>query len=294
MTATDRRRRTYGELPNYPEGSFFRNRAELHAAGVHLPLMAGISGSASEAADSIILSGGYEDDEDHGDVIVYTGQGGNDPATKKQVYDQTLVRGNLALVRNWMEGVPVRVVRGARHDSPHSPAVGYSYDGLYRVEDCWHDVGRSGFRIWRFRLRKIGQESSRLAFRVREEKDRYGTEMPERSHVSISRIIRTTAVAAKIKQMHDCVCQVCGTRLETPAGPYAEAAHIRPLGTPHNGPDTLDNLLCLCPNDHLLFDMGALTVEDDLTITGTRRKLRTVPGHEINAAYLRYHREHYG
>ena len=33
-----------------------------------------------------------------------------------------------------------------------------------------------------------------------------------------------------------------------------EAAHIRPLGAPHNGPDTLDNTLCLCPNHHVPFD----------------------------------------
>jgi hypothetical protein len=26
----------------------------------------------------------------------------------------------------------------------------------------------------------------------------------------------------------------------TPAGPYAEAAHIRAMGVPHNGPDVLD------------------------------------------------------
>jgi hypothetical protein len=33
-----------------------------------------------------------------------------------------------------------------------------------------------------------------------------------------------------------------------------EAAHIRPLGAPHNGPDTWDNTLCLCPNHHVPFD----------------------------------------
>ncbi len=38
--------------------------------------MAGISGSESEGADSIVLSGGYEDDEDLGDEIVYAGHGG--------------------------------------------------------------------------------------------------------------------------------------------------------------------------------------------------------------------------
>jgi hypothetical protein len=32
-------------------------------------------------AESIVVSGGYEDDEDHGDTIIYTGHGGNDPQT---------------------------------------------------------------------------------------------------------------------------------------------------------------------------------------------------------------------
>lgn len=285
--------RIYGEIPGFRKGSFFKDRAELHSSGVHRPLMAGISGSASEAADSIVLSGGYEDDQDYGDVIVYTGQGGNNPTNKKQVYDQELVRGNLALVLNMMEGLPVRVVRGAKHDSPHSPKVGYSYDGLYRVEDYWHDIGRSGFRIWRFRMVKIGSLVSPLARVIREEHQGYNVQ-PERKQVSVARIIRNTVVATKVKQLHDFICQVCGLRLETPGGPYAEAAHIRPLGAPHNGPDTADNILCLCPNDHLLFDMGAITIDDDLRVIGTQSRLRTVTGHQINMEHIRYHREHYG
>ncbi len=69
----------FGHILGYPLGSWFENRAELADAGVHRHRQAGISGSASEGADSIVLSGGYEDDEDHGDVIVYTGYGGRDP-----------------------------------------------------------------------------------------------------------------------------------------------------------------------------------------------------------------------
>lgn len=39
-------------------------------------------------ADAIVVSGGYEDDNDDGDEIIYTGQGGNDPDSGKQVADQ--------------------------------------------------------------------------------------------------------------------------------------------------------------------------------------------------------------
>ena len=79
----------------------------------------------------------------------------------------------------------------------------------------------------------------------------------------------------------------------TPAGPYAEAAHIQPLGKPHNGPDVPENILCLCPNDHLLFDMGALTIDDDFVVQERGTSLRIVKGHAVGVRYVRYHRAHY-
>jgi predicted restriction endonuclease len=66
-------------------------------------------------------------------------------------------------------------------------------------------------------------------------------------------------VERAIKRLYDNTCQICRTRLVTASGPYSEGAHIRPLGIPHNGPDTLENILCLCPNCHALFDGHALT-----------------------------------
>ena len=84
-----REKRVYGDIPGYPPNTVFINRAELSSVGVHRPTMAGICGGGTEPAESIVLSGGYEDDEDFGNVIIYTGHGGNDPQTKKQVYDQT-------------------------------------------------------------------------------------------------------------------------------------------------------------------------------------------------------------
>jgi putative restriction endonuclease len=286
----------FGEVPGVAEGTVFANRAASSLAGVHRPLMAGICGNPHEGAESIVLSGGYEDDEDRGDVIVYTGHGGNDPGTGKQVADQALARGNLALVRSMVDGLPVRVVRGSRHASPLAPPFGYSYDGLFFVETYWAEVGKSGHRIWRFRLRKAGSDapiSDIRGGRVAEEQEGYDAGPAPRQSVTVSRIIRNTPVANAVKRMHDHACQVCGLRLETPAGPYAEAAHIRPLGQPHNGPDTADNILCLCPNHHLLFDTGALTIADDLTVIETGKPLRQVPGHNIHLEHVRYHRALY-
>ena len=133
----------------------FETRADLSHAGVHKPRIAGICGSEREAAESIVLSGGYEDDEDHGDEIVYTGYGGRDAETGKQITHQMLTKGNLALAYNKLTGLPVRVIRGSQLQSPHAPPVGYRYDGLYHMVEYWCERGKSGWDVWRFRLRKV-------------------------------------------------------------------------------------------------------------------------------------------
>jgi putative restriction endonuclease len=147
--------RTFGHIPGYPEGSCFGSRVELSQTGLHRPLIAGISGSGRLGANSVVLAGGYEDTEDFGAEILYTGHGGRDPETGRQVAHQTLTRGNLALACNVHSGVPVRVLRGARQHSPYAPVAGYRYDGLYRVVGYWRAVGKAGFSIWRFRLVKL-------------------------------------------------------------------------------------------------------------------------------------------
>ena len=85
--------------------------------------------------------------------------------------------------------------------------------------------------------------------------------------------------------------------MEGPAGPYAEGAHIKPLGRPHNGPDSEDNVLCLCPNCHVLFDIGAITIGLDLEVVSgraeSRNRLQTVVGHDVSKEYLAYHRDIY-
>lgn len=147
--------RVFGHVPGYPPGSLFASRAELFEAGVHRHRRAGIAGSRREGAESVVLSGGYEDDEDLGDVVFYTGFGGRDRRTGKQVADQPFSSWNRALAYSQHNGLPVRLIRGASHDSPHAPPTGYSYDGLYAVEDHWQETGEAGFRVWRFKLAKI-------------------------------------------------------------------------------------------------------------------------------------------
>lgn len=256
----------FGHTPGYPVGSYFENRAELAQAGVHRHRQAGISGSASKGADSIVLSGGYEDDQEFGDLIIYTRYGGRDSATGRQVSDQPFNMWNRALAYGGLNGLLVRVIRGGDHNSPYSPKKGYRYDGLYLVEDYWHERGRAGFLVWRYSLVK---PSDQLDHRESDQQSGIeGSAAPSearRRETTVLRIVRDTRQARRIKELYDYRCQKCGTHLEGLAGPYAEAAHIRPLGAPHNGPDTSDNILCLCPNHHVLFDHGGVVVGENLS-----------------------------
>lgn len=282
--------RTYGGIPGYPPGSLFANRTELAKAGVHRATQGGICGGA-DGAESIVVSGGYIDDEDYGSEIVYTGQGGNDPNTKRQIADQELTRGNLGLARSKLDGNPVRVIRGANGDAKYSPPTGYRYDGLFRVVDYWTAIGKDGYRIWRFRLVELESADPPPATVPADP----GT-AAARIQSTIQRLVRNTAVASHVKRLHDYQCQVCGVQLRTPAGPYAEAAHIRPLGKPHNGPDVASNILCLCPNHHVLLDTGAIFIDPDHVVRNTESgeplgKLRSAAKHAIDEAQITYHRE---
>jgi putative restriction endonuclease len=106
-------------------------------------------------------------------------------------------------------------------------------------------------------------------------------------------------MARRVKEMYDHTCQVCGVRLVLPGcRAYAEGAHIRPLGKPHDGPDTADNVLCLCPNDHFLFDHGARYLTDALEVgsdaTNVKTPLVLVAGHKLDSDVIRYHRSLFG
>lgn len=286
-------KRHFGEIAGYGPGTEFKNRQHLHEAGVHKPTQAGISGSAKEGADSIVLSGGYEDDEDLGDVIIYTGEGGRNESTQHQEEDQQLKRKNLALAKSCLESLPVRLIRGGKHKSPYySPSQGYRYryEGLYFVEDYWREKGKDNYYVWRFRLRK--------AHIIEQNNDASISESihePKRRLCTQQKIVRNPQIAQEVKEIYHHKCQVCGLAIKIRSGLYAEAAHIKPLGRPHNGPDRLANLLCLCPNHHVMFDNGVFCIQDDFTLKGDGMdgKLRINRKHKILLEFIRYHRDYY-
>src|SRR5262249_36124040 len=68
------------------------------------------------------------------------------------------------------------------------------------------------------------------------------------------------------------------------------------LGTPHDGPDHPSNVLCLCPNHHVMFDLGGFVIREDLSLINpaTGELLGTLfvhSDHHIDSAHLKYHRD---
>ena len=190
--------RIFGDVPGYSEGTYFTSRHEASRAGIHRPTQAGISGTATEGADSIVVSGGYEDDRDLGTEITYVGHGGRDPETGEQVADQELTTLNRALIYSCDNDLPVRVLRGANPHSQFAPKVGYRYDGLYRVEGYEQRKGKSEHLIWCFQLKKVDPSTApwkvtppaHIAAKVA--KQTQGT----KRHRQITPVVRPSAIGA--------------------------------------------------------------------------------------------------
>ncbi|KAM6226489.1 E3 ubiquitin-protein ligase UHRF2 isoform 3-T3 [Spheniscus humboldti] len=144
-------------------------------AGVHRPHVGGIHGRSNDGAYSLVLAGGFEDEVDRGDEFTYTGSGGRDLSGNKRIgehsFDQTLTHMNRALAlncdaplddkngaesKNWRAGKPVRVVRSSkgRRISKYAPEEGNRYDGIYKVVKYWPEIGKCGFLVWRYLLRR--------------------------------------------------------------------------------------------------------------------------------------------
>lgn len=96
------------------------------------------------------------------------------------------------------------------------------------------------------------------------------------------RILRDTALSRRIKTINNFKCQICNLALKIGNDrPYAEAHHIKPLGVPRNGPDEGGNIICVCPNCHVLLDYGAIKLNSV--------ELNSTSEHEISTEYIDYH-----
>lgn len=153
-----------GAVPGVEVGDEFQYRVELAIVGIHRLYQAGIDYMKKGdkiVAISIVASGGYADELDNSDVLIYSGQGGLS-GKDKQPEDQKLERGNLALKNSISVKNHVRVIRGSKEikasesaDARAKTVMTYVYDGVYTVDRFWQEEGAHGKLVFKFELRRL-------------------------------------------------------------------------------------------------------------------------------------------
>ncbi len=221
----------FGHIDGISVGQIFDSRKEVASAGLHAPLMSGIWGT-QEGAYSIVLSGGYEDDIDDLNYILYTGQGGKNLPGGKQVENQEFTKGNRGLQLSCQYKLPVRVIRG--HQIANGPDSGYRYDGLYYVQNYERVLGKRGFFICRFHL--VSENSINQLENILRPHLKSSYVRPNRVQTTTNRLQRNVKLSERVKEIYSFRCQVCDVLLSSPNGPIAISAHVKGLGRPHNGP----------------------------------------------------------
>ncbi|KAH6837328.1 hypothetical protein C2S53_003115 [Perilla frutescens var. hirtella] len=133
-------KKVVGDIPGISVGDVFLYRSEMTVIGLHGQRLAGIDYvpaaqcfNGQPIATSVVVSG----DKNH-----------------KQAADQKLKSGNLAMMTSMKYGIEVRVIRGLKYGGSASGKL-YVYDGLYRIKETLFDVGKSGFRVYKFKLARI-------------------------------------------------------------------------------------------------------------------------------------------
>jgi E3 ubiquitin-protein ligase UHRF1 len=147
-------------------GDFWKDRLDCRQWGAHFPHVAGIAGQSNVGAQSVVLSGGYEDDRDEGEWFLYTGSGGRDLSgnkrtSKVQSFDQEFASMNQALKLSCERGLPVRVVRSHKEKrSAYAPTTEepVRYDGIYRIVKCWRKQGAQGLLMCRYLFMRCDNE----------------------------------------------------------------------------------------------------------------------------------------
>jgi len=271
---------TYGAVNGIPIGARFRNRRSLYDAKIHRDIRRGICGGADKkrGAESVVVSGGYEDDLDLGQIVYYTGIGKRD-GSGRLTADQEFSGLNRSLAVNAQTAQPIRLVRAMAGE--------FEYSGLYVVEDAFLRPGASGFQICQYRLRSLQSAGDSDSGDIKQAE-------AKRVLTTHYRLVRDAGVPTRVKELYDYRCQVCDIRIDTLAGPYSEGAHLVPLGGGADGPDIDANVLSLCPNHHVMLDHGAICFADDWAVLDRDGRqlgsLNVHPDHRLQVAYARTHR----
>ena len=204
-------------------------------------------------------------------------------ASYSDIYDYIQKHSTRKLPPSWKAIIRATIER----NSSDSEAFEGKMDLFYSVEG----IGKG---VWGLREKLTPTPSAEDLGDIRD-----NTELPERVKTEIYRVLRDTNLTKKMKQLYKNRCQICGTVIKLKDGKeYSEAHHIKPLGK-HNGPDSADNIIILCPNHHVEFDYGVIAIDpENLTVLHKDpknpyfgKKIYIHPSHNLNKEYLRYHLE---
>lgn len=121
------------------------------------------------------------------------------------------------------------------------------------------------------------------------------------------RPFRDRVFSRRVRDAYRERCSLTGLRLINGGGrAEVEAAHIRPVGGGHNGPDSIWNGIALSRTAHWMFDRGLVSLEDDYRIIvspsapgNAHRLLRPEmvadvpdsPRDQPHPTFLKYHRD---
>ncbi|KAI8951586.1 hypothetical protein F4801DRAFT_544454 [Xylaria longipes] len=131
--------------------------------GAHGARMAGIAGSVTSGAWSIVVAGTYEDlDTDNGDTLYYSGSNSHNNTDPRRAAPAS--QGTKALHASIATRNPVRVLRsggafGTRNQNPYLPSCGLRYDGLYRVVHFQQRINQNGGLYDQFKLARLPDQT---------------------------------------------------------------------------------------------------------------------------------------
>ena len=254
----------------------------------------------------LILDGKYAADEEIVIVdITHLVQNENEPLPKR-------ARERMSQIGTWMSpnhGSSYRNKIIGRTATPPSPKDGRYYWGTtYRGKRGITRKHREYMKAIARSLKWDGEKQYTSKIKLIEDEVRVRNatspvwsriaKPPKKSQVKIDRVIRSIYIKSEIKKRYLDKCFICEETIQVKKGNYSEAAHIRPLGK--GGCDSFDNVIVLCPNHHVEFDYGMVTMmmvdKQTLKIVHkneenefNEKSVKLHPTHELNSEYLEYH-----
>ncbi|WP_203296764.1 HNH endonuclease [Luteirhabdus pelagi] len=91
---------------------------------------------------------------------------------------------------------------------------------------------------------------------------------------------RNQSLVLQVKEIFNNSCALCETTIQISENKYySEVHHIKPLY--ENGPDDMDNMICVCPNCHVKLDLKLIRIDIPIQYNPNN--------HFINQDFIDYH-----